>query len=135
MKHWCQYARVVNYLERLEAAQRQNTPTGAYLVWRDDGPWMVAGPDIDWFRGDRPPPDIEGPNRFRSRARKEAVNRQRPIHPSETQQSSNRIQQSPRTQEMVSSYPTQQKQSLRNFSQTVMPRESIQRQDNSRYVR
>ena len=36
MKHWCQYARVVNYLERLEAAQRQNTPTGAYLVWRDD---------------------------------------------------------------------------------------------------
>ncbi len=36
-------------------------PNRAYLVWRDDdGPWMVAGPDIDWFRGDGPPPDIEG---------------------------------------------------------------------------
>jgi len=61
MRHWCFYTRVVSYLERLEAGQVQNTPTGAYLVWRDDdGPWMVAGPDIDWFRGDGPLPDIEG---------------------------------------------------------------------------
>ena len=61
MKHWCFYARVVSYLERLEAGEPQKTPTGAYLVWRDeDGLWMVAGPDIDWFRGDGPLPDIEG---------------------------------------------------------------------------
>ena len=57
MKHWCYYTRVVSYLERLEANQSQNTRTGAYLVWRDDdGPVMVAGPDIDWFRGDGPCP-------------------------------------------------------------------------------
>ena len=61
MKHWCFYTRVVSYLDRLEAGEPQKTPTGAYLVWRDeDGPWMVAGPDIDWFRGDGPLPDIEG---------------------------------------------------------------------------
>ena len=55
------YPKIVSFLERLEARQVQNTPTGAYLVWRDDdGPWMVAGPDIDWFRGDGPLPDLEG---------------------------------------------------------------------------
>ena len=62
MKHWCYYARVVSCLERIEARQAKNTPTGAYLVWRDEdgSPWMVAGPDIDWFRGDGPVPDIVG---------------------------------------------------------------------------
>ena len=60
---WCYYTRVVSYLERLEATQAAKTQTGAYLVWRDeDGPWMVAGPDTDWFRGDGPCPlgDLAG---------------------------------------------------------------------------
>jgi len=63
MTYWCYYTRVVSYLERLEATQAAKTQTGAYLVWRDDdGPWMVAGPDIDWFRGDGPCPlgDLAG---------------------------------------------------------------------------
>jgi len=61
MRHGSYYPKIVSFLERLEAAQAQNTPTGAYLVWRDeDGPWMVAGPDIDWFRGDGPLPDLPG---------------------------------------------------------------------------
>ncbi len=52
MRHWTYYTRVFSFLERIEARQAKNTPTGAYLVWRDDdGPVMVAGPDIDWFRG------------------------------------------------------------------------------------
>jgi len=70
------YPKIVSFLERLEARQVQNTPTGAYLVWRDDdGPWMVAGPDIDWFRGDGPLPDLPG---LTMSATNKPINRARP---------------------------------------------------------
>jgi len=63
MKHWCFYANVVRNLERLEAGAAQKKPGGAYLVWSDDeGPHMIAGPDIDWHRGAGPMPDLEGLN-------------------------------------------------------------------------
>ncbi len=92
MKHWCYYARVVSYLERIEARQAKNTPTGAYLVWRDEdgSPWMVAGPDIDWFRGDGPVPDIVG-------LRPSVKDRSMPKTESRTQQPRAR-QAEPRTQ-------------------------------------
>ena len=92
MKHWCYYARVVSYLERIEARQATNTPTGAYRVWRDEdgSPWMVAGPDIDWFRGDGPVPDIVG-------LRPSVKDRSMPKTESRTQQPRAR-QAEPRTQ-------------------------------------
>ena len=63
MKHWCYYANVVRYLEKLEANAVKKKPRGAYLVWRDDeGPHMIAGPDIYWHRGAGPMPDLEGLN-------------------------------------------------------------------------
>ena len=63
MKHWCFYANVVRYLDKLEANAAKKKPGGAYLVWSDDeGPHMIAGPDIDWHRGAGPMPDIEGLN-------------------------------------------------------------------------
>ena len=63
MKHWCYYANVVRYLEKLEANAVKKKRRGAYLVWRDDeGPHMIAGPDIYWHRGAGPMPDLEGLN-------------------------------------------------------------------------
>ncbi len=61
MKYWCYYTDVVRYLERLEALYSQKKAEGpAYLIWQDDdGPSMIAGPGIDWHRGDGPPPDID----------------------------------------------------------------------------
>ena len=62
MKHWCYYANVVRYLEKLEANAVKKKKRGAYLVWRDDeGPHMIAGPDIYWHRGAGPMPDLAGP--------------------------------------------------------------------------
>ena len=59
MKHWCYYANVVRYLEKLEANAVKKKKRGAYLVWRDDeGPHMIAGPDIYWHRGAGPMPDL-----------------------------------------------------------------------------
>ena len=61
MKHWCYYANVVRYLEKLEANAVKKKPRGAYLVWTDDeGPHMIAGPDIYWHRGAGPMPDLQG---------------------------------------------------------------------------
>ena len=61
MKHWCYYANVVRYLEKLEANAVKKKKRGAYLVWRDDeGPHMIAGPDIYWHRGAGPMPDLQG---------------------------------------------------------------------------
>ena len=62
MKHWCFYANVVRYLEKLEAnAAAQKKNRGALLVWRDDdGPHMIAGPGIYWHRGAGPMPNING---------------------------------------------------------------------------
>ena len=64
MKYWCYYTDVVRYLERLEALYSQKKAEGpAYLVWQDDdGPSMIAGPGIEWYRGDGPPPDIDAIN-------------------------------------------------------------------------
>ena len=63
MKHWCYYANVVRYLEKLEANAVKKKKRGAYLVWRDDeGPHMIAGPDIYWHRGAGPMPDLAGLN-------------------------------------------------------------------------
>ena len=63
MKYWCYYTDVVRYLERIEAGQSQKTEAPAYLVWQDDdGPSMIAGPGIEWYRGDGPPPDIDAIN-------------------------------------------------------------------------
>ena len=63
MKHWCYYANVVRYLEKLEANAVKKKQRGAYLVWRDDeGPHMIAGPDIYWHRGAGPMPDLAGLN-------------------------------------------------------------------------
>ncbi len=60
MKYWCYYTDVVRYLERLEALCAPKTKAPAYLVWQDDdGPSMIAGPGIEWHRGDGPPPDID----------------------------------------------------------------------------
>ena len=60
MKHWCHFSRVVSYLERVEAGVPDNTPKGRYLVWTDeDGPHMIAGPGIEWYRGDGPMPDLD----------------------------------------------------------------------------
>ena len=60
MKHWCHFSRVVSYLERVEAGVPDNTPKGRYLVWTDeDGPHMIAGPGIHWYRGDGPMPDLD----------------------------------------------------------------------------
>ena len=64
MKYWCYYTDVVRYLERLEALYSQKKAEGpAYLIWQDDdGPSMIAGPGIEWHRGDGPPPDIDAIN-------------------------------------------------------------------------
>ena len=60
MKYWCYYTDVVRYLERLEAGQSQKREAHAYLVWQDgDGPSMIIGPGVEWYRGDGPPPDID----------------------------------------------------------------------------
>ena len=61
MKYWCYYTGVVRYLERIEALHsRKKAEAPAYLVWQDDdGPSMIAGPGIEWHRGDGPPPDID----------------------------------------------------------------------------
>ncbi len=60
MKYWCYYTDVVRYLERLEASQSPKTAAPAYLVWQDDdGPSMIIGPGVEWYRGDGPPPDID----------------------------------------------------------------------------
>ena len=61
MKYWCYYTDVVRNLERLEALYSQKKAEGpAYLIWQDDdGPSMIAGPGIEWHRGDGPPPDID----------------------------------------------------------------------------
>ena len=60
MKYWCYYTDVVRYLERIEARQSQKTEGPAYLIWQDDvGPSMIAGPGIEWHRGEGPPPDID----------------------------------------------------------------------------
>ena len=60
MKHWCYYTDVVRYLERLERVSATRTQVPAYLVWvDDDGPHMIAGPGIEWYRGDGPMPDID----------------------------------------------------------------------------
>ena len=70
MKYWCYYTDVVRYLERIEALYSQKkTQAPAYLVWQDDdGPSMIAGPGIEWHRGDGPPPDIDAIN-LRARRR------------------------------------------------------------------
>ena len=58
MKYWCYYTDVVRYLERIEAGQSQKREAPAYLVWQDDdGPSMIVGPGVEWYRGDGPPPD------------------------------------------------------------------------------
>ena len=64
MKYWCYYTDVVRYLERIEASQSpKKAEAPAYLIWQDDdGPSMIAGPGIDWHRGDGPPPDIDAIN-------------------------------------------------------------------------
>ena len=60
MKYWCYYTDVVRYLERIEAGQSQKREGPAYLVWQDgDGPSMIIGPGVEWYRGDGPPPDID----------------------------------------------------------------------------
>ena len=75
MKYWCYYTDVVRYLERLEASQSLKTAAPAYLVWHDDdGPSMIAGPGIDWHRGEGPPPDIDAIN---LRARRPPVSARR----------------------------------------------------------
>ena len=99
MKYWCYYANVVRYLEKVEALFAPKTRGPAYLVWTDDdGPHMIAGPGIEWYRGDGPMPDLDAleipvsirvvsvcpihpQKETQSRARKQAVTRQRPIHP------------------------------------------------------
>ena len=60
MKYWCYYANVVRYLEKVEALFTPKTRGPAYLVWTDDdGPHMIAGPGIHWYRGDGPMPDLD----------------------------------------------------------------------------
>ena len=60
MKYWCYYANVVRYLEKVEALLAPPTRGPAYLVWTDDdGPHMIAGPGIHWYRGDGPMPDLD----------------------------------------------------------------------------
>ena len=60
MKYWCYYANVVRYLEKVEALYAPKTRGPAYLVWTDDeGPHMIAGPGIEWYRGDGPMPDLD----------------------------------------------------------------------------
>ena len=60
MKYWCYYANVVRYLEKVEALFVPKTRGPAYLVWTDDdGPHMIAGPGIEWYRGDGPMPDLD----------------------------------------------------------------------------
>ena len=60
MKYWCYYTDVVRYLERVEKLCARKTEAPAYLVWQDDdGPSMIAGPGIEWHRGEGPPPDID----------------------------------------------------------------------------
>ena len=60
MKYWCYYTDVVRYLERIEAGQSQKTAAPAYLIWQDDdGPSMIVGPGVEWYRGNGPPPDID----------------------------------------------------------------------------
>ena len=60
MKYWCYYANVVRYLEKVEALFAPKTRGPAYLVWTDDdGPHMIAGPGIHWYRGDGPMPDLD----------------------------------------------------------------------------
>ena len=60
MKYWCYYANVVRYLEKVEALLAPKTRGPAYLVWTDDdGPHMIAGPGIHWYRGDGPMPDLD----------------------------------------------------------------------------
>ena len=60
MKYWCYYANVVRYLEKVEALFVPKTRGPAYLVWTDDdGPHMIAGPGIHWYRGDGPMPDLD----------------------------------------------------------------------------
>ena len=61
MKHWCYYTRVVSYLEKLEALCAPNTKTAHFLVWTDDdGPHMIVGPGVEWYRGDGPMPELDG---------------------------------------------------------------------------
>ena len=60
MKHWCYYTNVVRCLERVEQLCAPKTQAPAYLVWQDDdGSWMIADPDVNWFRGDGPQPDLD----------------------------------------------------------------------------
>ena len=60
MKYWCYYANVVRYLEKVEALFAPKTMGPAYLVWTDDdGPHMIAGPGVHWYRGDGPMPDLD----------------------------------------------------------------------------
>ena len=60
MKYWCYYANVVRYLEKVEALLAPITRGPAYLVWTDDdGPHMIAGPGIEWYRGQGPMPDLD----------------------------------------------------------------------------
>ena len=60
MKYWCYYTDVVRYLEKVEALFAPKTRGPAYLVWTDDdGPHMIAGPGIHWYRGDGPMPDLD----------------------------------------------------------------------------
>ncbi len=62
MKYWTYYTDVVRYLERIEAGQSQKREGPAYLVWQDgDGPSMIIGPGVEWYRGDGPPPDFDAP--------------------------------------------------------------------------
>ena len=59
-QYWCYYANVVRYLEKVEALFVPKTRGPAYLVWTDDdGPHMIAGPGIHWYRGDGPMPDLD----------------------------------------------------------------------------
>ena len=60
MKYWCYYTDVVRYLERVEKLCARKTKAPAYLVWQDDdGPSMIIGPGVEWYRGDGPPPGID----------------------------------------------------------------------------
>ena len=60
MKYWCYYTDVVRYLEKLEALYAPKTKAPAYLVWQDDdGPSMIVGPGVEWYRGDGPPPHLD----------------------------------------------------------------------------
>ncbi len=99
MKHWCYYANVVRYLEKLEAGAAKKKQRGAYLVSTDDeGPHMIAGPDIYWHRGAGPMPDLEGLRNGAASVSKPSVT----------------IAQSP---------PRKAEQNEHNFSQTRSPKQ------------